>query len=123
MTMIIVFALVGLVIGGAMGEAGGALGGTALGYLIGLPLAYRKRIAALEYEVGRLASRQELQAEPPPAAPLWQRQSAPPIEPRSPPGSAAEPVAPRAFTPAAQRPMFDAPERVAATSAGESRAA
>src|SRR4051812_10544389 len=107
MTMIIVFAVIGLVVGGAVGEAGGALGGAALGYLIGFHLAYRKRVAALEEEVGRLASRQELRAEPQAPATPWQRQSAPP-EPQVPRETATAAVAPRAFTPAAQRPMFEA---------------
>ena len=77
--MAIVFALIGLLVGGAIGEAGGALGGAALGYAIGLHLSFRQKIAALEDEVGRLASQRVLREDSPPPTPLWQRSAALPI--------------------------------------------
>ena len=110
--MAIVFALIGLLMGGAIGEAGGALGGAALGYAIGLHLSFRKKITALEDEVGRLASQRVMREESPPPTPLWQRSAAPPITSELPPAPAAQPAPPSpppspAFAPRADRPLFE----------------
>jgi uncharacterized membrane protein len=64
MTMLVVFALVGLILGGVIGEVGGALGGAALGYAIGLHVSYRRRLSALEDDLGRLSARITLAERP-----------------------------------------------------------
>src|SRR3954468_18966536 len=78
MTMGFVFALVGLILGGAIGELGGALGGAALGYAAGLHIAFKRRFDDLEAEVTRLAE-QRVMREAPPPVPVrpWTRESAP----------------------------------------------
>ena len=117
--MTLVFALVGLIIGGAVGEAAGALGGAALGYAIGLHVSFKRRLAALEEEVTRLASERDLRRDPPPPERPWMRQSAPPTGPReyfesptagNPATRAPEnppPAMPAPVTAAATRPLFE----------------
>src|SRR3954469_6450144 len=105
MRMLVVFALVGLIVGGVIGEAGGALGGAALGYAIGLHLAYRRRLAALEEELGRLAAEHATRAPPPPASDNpWLRRPVPAVASRdyfaAPPPSPAAPEPPPAPAPA-----------------------
>lgn len=106
--MILVFALVGLLVGGAIGEMAGALGGAALGYAIGVHVTFKRRVAALDEEVARLAE-QRVMREAPPPAPVrpWMRQSAPPAPreyfesaPPAPPAPAAAAIEP-AFAAAA----------------------
>jgi uncharacterized membrane protein len=110
MTMTVVFALVGLLVGGAIAELGGALGGAALGYAIGLHLAFKRRIAGLEDEVARLVAQRHSVPDPP-AAPLrpWMRSSAPPV------AASEELEPPRFHAPAAPSAPEPMPPEVAET--------
>ena len=53
--MVIVFAVIGLILGGLVADMGGALGGAALGYVIGLHLVYKRRLEVLEADLEQRA--------------------------------------------------------------------
>ena len=115
--MIIVFALVGLVIGGAIAEFAGAFGGAALGYAIGLHLEFKRRFEAVEDEVARLAregfSAKNLPTPTPERS--WQR-TPPPIAPHEPavPAAAPAPMSAAREAPATvPRPLFESPQQPA----------
>src|SRR5688572_30479505 len=97
MTMTIVFALIGLLLGGVIAEFGGAFGGAALGYVIGLHLEFKRRFEAVEDELARLAREGFSAQNLPTPAPERSWQPPPPrITPR-------EPAAPAAASAAAEK--------------------
>lgn len=104
--MAILFAVLGLFLGGALSNFAGAIAGAALGYAIGVHLGLRRRIESLEEEVARLASTRRMLDEPAAAARRWQpAESAPvaPPAPAAPVASSASP-APRETAPRAEAP-------------------
>jgi uncharacterized membrane protein len=97
-TVTLALALLGLVVGGVIAEFGGALGGAALGYAIGLHLAFKHRLAALEDEVARLARTRAFAPVAETPEPRWQSPPKPDL---------LRDMAPPAPAPAASRPLFE----------------
>src|SRR5262245_45038259 len=126
--MIIVFAVIGLFVGGMIAEWGGALGGAALGYVIGLHLSFKRRLEILEDELRQRPS-PRLFTEDLPAPAFerdWQRPSPAPIATAAmepPPATEPPPVTEPPPPAPAPRPLFSdfaAPaSTTSATSAAE----
>ena len=81
--MTVVFAVVGLILGGAIAELAGAIGGAALGYAIGLQLAFKRRLDVFEDDLQRIARERR-------AADNLQRPAAPPVTSYEPAEAEAE---------------------------------
>lgn len=98
--MAFLFALAGLLVGAWLADGGGALGGAALGYVVGVHLALKRKIEALEAENAFLA-RRRAEHSPTSEEARWKpRQPEPATAPRG-PGPSPAVVSPASVAPPA----------------------
>jgi uncharacterized membrane protein len=90
--MAFLLALAGLLVGAWLADGGGAFGGAALGYVIGVHLSLKSRIAALEAEIAFLARSRAADAPKPEDVPWVTRESAPAPAATSTPPPATQPT-------------------------------